>query len=264
VFLIEAIDVTVHNWEYRRGPSEAVRLEFPYGRGPEVPFPPRSLTCRFEGRSVVRAGDEDDVRCQVNGGCGAEVRLTGRMVAESDRAPRPVQPFRMVRFEGDGYLTGDPVLIQVVADHGGGTPRTIYLDGSDNGRFDERSDGDVWDGNAPLEELKQARAHIEGAGVLPPGKAFEVTRVTWRGRRLASESHSKLLINVGGTDVLRLPDRSAGRPPRDGPPEEFVQGTWNGRVVLTDLGRKSLEVTAAYHAMLEARIEGALVDLPPR
>lgn len=263
---VETIEVEVRGTSDSRQGVRVASIELPNG-AIQVLCAGSTQSLRYEGSVCVREGDEDDLKVLFDNDAMCEVRLAGRLIPVG-RERTAWRPFRATQARGDGYLTGETLLFQVVADRGGGS---VYFDGSDDGRFDVRSDRSVWDEGGALADLKSSSVHVEGAGVPPPGKAFEITRVTWRGRR-TQNSHSTLEIRVGETQILSLPDRSREaamareRSRRDGQAEERVEGSWTGRVPVGGATRvrDALEIAATHFAMLELRVEGSLVDAPER
>lgn len=252
-----------------RSARRTVQIELPSGAIQVLSVGSRQ-SLRYEGSACLREGEEDRLKVDFDNEALCEVRVAGRLIPPGEARPPP-RPFRATQVRGDGYLTGEALLFQVVADHGGGNPCTVHLDGSDNDRFDVRSDRSVWDEGIALADLKRASLYVEGAGAPPPGKEFVITRVTWRGRRQL-RSHSELVISVGGTRILSLPDKSreaaltrAQRENKD-EAEERVEGSWTGQVRVGGATRvrDALEVTAACFAMLEVRVEGSLVEAPER
>lgn len=106
-----------------------------------------------------------------------------------------------------------------------------------------------------LEALKRSKRFLSGGGVFPPGKAFEVTRIDYRGRLSAKGgSHSDLVIRAGRRTLVSTNADEGTRP----------AGTWTGSVVVREGGRRGLGVTASYHALVEARVQGRLIDDPGR
>ncbi len=266
---VETVEVEIRSTSGSRSAGRTVHVELPNG-AIQVLAVGSSQSLRYEGSACLREGEEERLKVNFDNEALCEVRVAGRLIPLGGDRPTP-RPFRPTQVRGDGYLTGEALLFQVVADHGGGNPCTVHFDGSDNGRFDVRSDRSVWDEGVVLGELKRASLYVEGAGVPPPGKEFEITRVTWRGRRQI-QSHSQLVIDVGGTRILSLPDKSREaaltRAQRENKEEaeERVEGSWTGQVRVGGATRvrDTLEVTAAYFAMLEVRVEGSLVEAPER
>ncbi|MFQ5845170.1 MAG: hypothetical protein ACE5JG_09310, partial [Planctomycetota bacterium] len=72
------------------------------------------------GRRAVYAGQEASLHLRLQNGA-AQVRVRGTLLDVAEA--RKVAPARFVLEGYDGFLTGEPVLLQVLADHGGGNPR---------------------------------------------------------------------------------------------------------------------------------------------
>jgi hypothetical protein len=213
----------------------------------------RRVSAGYEGRVLLDAGNERYLVVEASG-CVAEVRVSGRLLPTAEARALAKAPFLLARSDGEGFLTGDPVLLQVVADHGGGNPRTLHLDGSDNGRFHEMADRALWDDREDLKTLSRSRGYAERAGAIPPGKSFEVERVTWRARLLEGDSHSDVEITIAGKKVVDVSGKQDPNP----------RGTWTGSVVLAAGKERELSVTAHYHGMVEAWVYGRLIDRAAR
>lgn len=177
----------------------------------------------------------------------ASLELHGRLVAEAEGEATPTRPLVM----GHGWLTGEPVLIQVLADHGGGNPRTVSLDGKID-RIDSLEPESIWADEPRLRERQSSLAHYRGCGRIPAGKAFLVTRVEYRARLDAQEPKlSRLTIRIGGEEVAA--DATHGA---------VVAGAWTGDVVIRAGRERDLSLACHYFGLAEILIHGALVDDP--
>jgi hypothetical protein len=201
------------------------------------------------GRWRLDAGAEEHVELKARN-AGAEVILEGRLVAPDSEEADQEEAFRVVSAEGDGYLTGDPILFQIQATH---HERRLYLDGSD-GFLHATVEHDLWNEHVALEDLERPAARVRGTGAVPPGKVFEIQRVTWRARLKEGEGQSKLTIATGGSDGVVVLHRTSGA---KGPASE---GSWSGSIVLDPDEGPSFWVGASFFVIAEVWVHGTLRD----
>jgi hypothetical protein len=212
----------------------------------------------FEGSS--RPSSPSDVRLEVNDAV-ARVRFVGRYVAP-DQAPA-ARPFVWRPEESLGFLRDDaPVHIEIVADHGGGNPRTVDLAGATNGRFQDVAAQPLWDERANLSSLRRSSFRTENAGLLPTGFAFRLTRIDWRARLLGGEKNSRFDVEAPlGRPPGKDPSERcivAAEPSRDAPKgqAETLAGTWNGERLIRRADE--LRVTCHYFGMADVTLFGRL------
>jgi hypothetical protein len=245
---------------------ERVEIDARLGRGSkeegniEVRWPGGSQ--RWEGRSdrlravlegCSRPSSLSELQLDVHDAV-ARVRFVGRIVTP-DAAPAQ-RPFEQNAEGSAGFLRdGAPIRIQIVADHGGGNPRTVDLCGSTNGRFDDAPGRPVWDESAVLEKLRRSSYWTENSGLIPPRSVFRVTRIDWRVRLLGGNDHSRFEISAPGGKERSI---VTAAPSRDAPngQAELLSGTWNGDMLIRT-GRE-LQVTCYMHGMADVTVFGRL------
>jgi hypothetical protein len=205
------------------------------------------VDAELKGLVRLRHGRESEVR--LNGYMvAASVELHGRLVPAAegeDAAPRPL-------VMGDGWLTGEPVLIQVFADHGGGNPRTVYLNGKLY-RIDSLERETIWTETPRLRERRGSFAHYRGCGLVPAGKAYRITRVEYRAFLDPDKGrNSDLVIRVGGNEVVK----------KTAPEGSVVNGAWDGDVLVHPGQEEGVSLTCSMYGLAEMVVYGALVDEP--
>jgi len=205
----------------------------------------------FQGRAFFRPGQERDLSVEARGGV-ASLELEGRLVTPEEVQQIGAAPFRWIPEGSAGFLLGDaPITLQVVADHGGGNPRRVGIDGSHNGRFDARELRSIWSETAVLAELRDSFVHYEGIGLVPPGKAFVLTRVEYRGRLDPKQGrHSDFVIRADGRELFKTNAKLDARP----------QGVWQGSVKISPGRESTVSLELSYFGIGEARFFGDLVD----
>ncbi|MCK6461086.1 MAG: hypothetical protein L6Q95_14485 [Planctomycetes bacterium] len=199
----------------------------------------------LKGLVRLRHGRESEVR--LNGTMvAASVELHGRLVPAAEGEETPPRPLVM----GDGWLTGEPVLIQVLADHGGGNDRTVYLSGKLY-RIDSLEPETIWTETPRLRDRRDSLAHYRGCGRVPAGKAYRITRVEYRARLDPEKStHSGLVIRIAGKEVVKT-NASEGA---------VVNDAWNGDVLILPGGEEGVSITCSMYGLAEMVIHGDIVD----
>jgi hypothetical protein len=183
-------------------------------------------------------------------GGAVEARVAGRILSAAEakkvQAGRP----RWAPQGSDGYLKTGRVLLQVCADHGGGNDRTVRLDGSTY-RVETVRRQSIWNDQVDVEMSRGSIAHVEGIGLVPPGKVFRITRIDYRARLSARKgSHSKLVIEVKGRKVVEI----------DATKNSAPSGSWFGPVDIRSGDEDDVELTCPYFGLGEAVIWGEIVD----
>jgi len=178
----------------------------------------------------------------------------GRYVSREEAQDLRDRSFRWVPEGDDGLLGSEPVTLQVLADHGGGNPRTVRLDGSTD-RIDEVAVASLWDDTVVLRDLRDSTAWCRNTGVVPDGKVYRITRIDWR-TRLDPErdGHSDFVIRF---KYEKLVERKA-------PDGVEASGSWRGEIDVEPRRERDLEVVCSFFGMGEAVVYGELVDAPQR
>lgn len=140
------------------------------------------------------------------------------------------------------------VILQVRGGAGGGNPNWVDMVGRTSIYVDERSRRELpWNPVVGIDE--DARAFALG-GSLPQGKAFVITKVTWRGIAAGdSNGHGEFVVRIGSRTLASARDDVAVR-----------EGTWEGRIVIRAGEEATVQCEVANSSHVEARFEGALVD----
>jgi hypothetical protein len=207
----------------------------------------RTVLVRLVGLHRVPHGREQRVALNVYR-AAARAELRGRLATTAEADGLADRPFRMAG-EGEGFLSDRPAVLQVLADHGGGNPRRVFLDGSTY-RIDSIVPGNIWSEEPNLRERRNSIAHYENCGLIPPGKAYRVTRILYRvildeakGRR------SRFDIRIGGEKI-------------EGDAAEHArhEGDWSGDLLLHPGDETKVVVTCHYFGLAEMTVYGELVD----
>jgi len=241
VFLIER--VVLRAWF---APHGRLSVALPGTRDLHWKAGPSAIEREMKGLARLRHGEEG--RVGMNGGSvAAALEIHGRLVPEAEGEAAETRPLIM----GDGWLTGEPVLMQVLADHGGGNPRTLRLDGELNSYLDSLGEGDLWSETVNWRNLKGSWAYYRGCGRVPAGKAYRITRVDYRARlNPEGSSNSHITVRIGGKDEIKA-DASQGA---------TASGSWTGDVLVFPGGEEGVSLTGAYFALAEMTVFGELVD----
>ena len=179
----------------------------------------------------------------------ASIELHGRLLPTAEALALPAAPF--AAHSGDGVLDGEAVLLQVFAEHGGGNPNTITLDGRVNIYVDALTTTSLWSDSADVHRQRTSLVHGRGVGRVPAGKVFRVRRIEYRARLSKRDgSHSGFEITVGGKKVVALSADESVDP----------AGIWTGDVAIGPGEEKRVALTASMHALAEAMVIGDLVD----
>lgn len=185
----------------------------------------------------------------------ARVRFSGRAVPRGTPVER--RPCVWVADRSRGFLrTETPVRVQIVADHGGGNPRTVDLAGIPNMYLDGTSDTPVWDDAADVRKLPSSRAWTSDAGLVPPGHVFRVQRIDWRVRLRGGERHSRFDVGWRGGRADLVAVGPPDDVPKDAPAD--VSGTWTGDLVVRQGEEDRLTITCHYFGMADVTVWGRL------
>lgn len=181
-----------------------------------------------------------------------ELSAVGRFVSlQEGWAPQPEYPFRWVPEGEDGVLGDDPVVLQVLADHGGGNPRKVMLNGSTY-RIERVARSDLWDDQLDLARNRASVGYVRGGGTVPRGHAFRVTRIDWRARLdPGGTRNSNFTVRYQGRDLVEVRAPDGIRP----------SGTWTGEVDVEPGQEGRFEIECSYFGMGEAVVHGSLVPL---
>jgi hypothetical protein len=149
-----------------------------------------------------------------------------------------------------GTLGEPKVVLQVRSGAGGGNPNRVDMLGDASPYVRERAEEALpW---APAVDVNEpSRAWAQG-GYLPAGKAFVITKVTYRASSAGDPNgHGEAMIHAGGEELFRTRDAA-------GP----FEGTWEGRVVVLPGQESTVWVEVANSSAVEATFEGSFEDLP--
>jgi hypothetical protein len=204
----------------------------------------RDLDTELTGLVRLRHGDENRLRLHGRA-VAASLEVHGRLVSEAEGESVAARPLVM----GDGWLTREPVVMQVFADHGGGNPRTVYLDGGLY-RIDALEPDSIWT-DTPDWDRRGSRAYYSGCGRVPSGKAYRITRVAYRAC-LREDDHSDLVVIVGGETRVKA----------NGSQGTVVSGTWDGDVLILPGRERDVSVTCDYFGLAEVVVYGEVVEAP--
>jgi hypothetical protein len=207
----------------------------------------KAIDMELKGLVPLAHGQEGRVQL-VGSDITISVEIHGRLVPDAEGEAEPTRQLLM----GEGWLTGEPVLMQVRADHGGGNDRKVYLNGKLY-RIDALEPGSIWEDSPDLDR-RGSFAHYRGCGLVPPGKAYRVTRIEYRARLdPRQKAGSRMTICVGGKDEVKADASQGGS----------VAGTWTGDVLVVPGRESDVSVTCNYYGLAEITVFGELVDPPP-
>jgi hypothetical protein len=248
VFVVERIRVVATLASEQRGRVSHLGLEVLRDARWVWNGPPEPFEVELRGRAHISHGWEHEIKMDLRHGA-ASVELHGRLLRTAEALALPRAPFTL--HSGDGILGGEPVLLQVFAEHGGGNPNTVTLDGRANMYLDGLTTNNLWSDTADLGKQRTSLAHVRGVGRLPAGKVFLVRRIeyrAWLNKR--DGTHSGFAITVGGKQVVAITAEQEVNP----------TGAWTGEVAIRPGEEKRVALTASMHALAEAIIFGDLVD----
>ncbi len=109
----------------------------------------------------------------------------------------------------------------------------------------------LWDDAPRSASTGSCQVWGDGAGIVPPGSVFHVTRIDWRARLHEGDGSSYFELQVGpwrGTSTLR----------RVGKETSADSGMWTGDILVPSEDESSIVLTCAYHALGEAVVYGRL------
>jgi hypothetical protein len=209
--------------------------------------PPTPFEVELRGRAHLLHGGEHRISMELRHGA-ASIELHGRLLPVAEAYELPAVPF--AAHTGHGILDGEPVLLQVFAQHGGGNPNTITLDGRVNMYVQAVSPTNLWSDTADVGQQRTSLAYGRGVGRVPAGKVFVVRRIEYRARLNKRDgSHSDFEITVGGKKVVKVTAAQEANP----------AGAWVGEVAVRPGEEKRVALTASMHALAEAIILGDVV-----
>ena len=193
-----------------------------------------------------------DVRLTLREGV-AELVAHGRYVTLAEAEGLRDRQFHWAPEGDDGLLGPEPVLLQVLADHGGGNDRKVRLDGSTY-RVDATKEASLWSDTLDVGQVRGSFAYSENAGTVPDGKIYRITRIAWRTRLdPRNPSHSDFEIRFRGESLVA---RTAKEEPEHA-------GVWTGELDLEPGDESRFEVVCSYFGLGEAIVYGELVAKPP-
>lgn len=198
----------------------------------------------YEGRAAIYRGSEQRVTLSSRTSGTLSVVVEGRVVPVGSANALP-RPLRVTSFEGEGYLTGDPVVLQVVTGRSR-SPR-VHMDGTAGDAPGAPGRADVWDPSEVLHDDTEPRVRVANGGWIPPGKVFEITRVEYRAELPARRS--EFIIRAGSTTIAFGKHKQDPRP----------AGTWTGSIRVKAGSERTVELRAR-RGRAEAIVYGRLVD----
>jgi hypothetical protein len=147
-----------------------------------------------------------------------------------------------------GAMASPMVLLQVRSGAGGGNPNRVDMLGKLSIYVERRSRAPLsW--NPVVDMNEKSSAYVLG-GTIPEGKAFAVTKVTWRAVAAGdSNGHGAYVVRLGKETIGQDRDTAA-----------TYSGSWNGRVLIHRGEESSVHVEIANSSAVEARFEGEFVD----
>ena len=212
----------------------------------------RWLAATYEGRAFMDTGREDSTGITVTNAV-LDLHIEGHL------EPYPVvgpyqhpKGMHLTNFEGEGFLTGGDVLIQV--QNNGGSRDEVGLHGPDPRRREPSVPEDLWRTVVPPKNPRFTKVHVENAGDLPPGKAFEITSLRWRAHAYddRGDTHA-FLIYMRGARGANPPIYVNTRKDRS------PSGQWSGSHVVHPGRGRSFYVEARSRGVIEVRIQGRLI-----
>jgi hypothetical protein len=252
VLVIERVDLEVrmsarYSW---KGPR---RCELRIANDPllAVGWTAGAMRLVYRGRAFVLPGEEHLTRLSADLGSFASVRLSGRLVPQATLAELEAMEFRAVVEESTGFLQRGPILMQVLADHGGGRPRTLCMDGSHNLGIDRMVERNLWSGKVDVRELQNSTAYVKGGGIIPPGHVFLLRRVEYRAGLDPDGRRQSTMVIRAGKETLVAVGADADTSP---------SGTWRGHIPIRPGEEQTVSLSCGYYALGEARFYGRLVE----
>ncbi len=205
----------------------------------------------FEGVVVLLPAEKDGIELEVRRGAAAEVRVFGRLVPRAEAAEIEQVPFTWVERGSEPRFEGGTIRMQILADHGGGNPRTLRLDGSANNRFDEIRENEIWDRGVDVEKNRKSLGWMSVAPRLGPDTKIRLLRIDYRARLApGGSSHSDLTVRHDGKELIRVTADKDKEP----------SGAWTGDLVIGKDDLREFEFTMHYKAMGEITLHTSIVE----
>lgn len=147
-------------------------------------------------------------------------------------------------------LASPLVVLQVRSGAAGGNPSQVDMLGRLSAYVARRSREPLpWN---PVVGMRETSSAYALGGTIPQGKAFAVTKVTWRAVAAGdSNGHGEYVVRLGGETITRDHDSAS-----------TSEGSWTGRVLLRHGDESEVQIEVANSSALEARFEGELLDDP--
>lgn len=260
VLVIEAIDVYAEAAGDSNGDGEAT-VGVPGERVFSVRDEEGPFQVYFEGRALVRPGEEEHVEVSVANSSALDVIMRGKLVDAVEARKLAQIPFvpsmAPATLERPGgtiehardYLLSRPVArLQVRAGAGGGNPNRVTLLGKGSIYLDRLTNQPIAT-SGPVEMREQAVGYTSG-GRIPRGKIWVVTRVTWEGTAAGdSNGPGEMIVHVGGTELAKVRDT-------DGP----LAGEWDGEIRVGPGQEARVYVEVANSSAVSATFEGHFED----
>ena len=214
----------------------------------------------YEGRAILRPGDERLVSVLVANSSVVEVRLRGRFVPLDEAGaieqapfwPQPAPPGVPRAADGpsgarSGYLAEPRAVLQVRAGHGGGNTMRVSLLGAASIYLEKMSP-------SPLQPLPSRQSDSESVGYveggrIPRGKAFAVTHIEYEGT--TTKRPGQFIVSVMGEKITSVVQREH---------DESTRGSWTGRLLVPAGSESQVYVETAWHTFGSATLTGEFVD----
>jgi len=218
----------------------------------------------FEGRAVIRPGEEDKLFVEVANSSAVDMRVIGHLIplVEADKVqPRPFRARRApegIKRVGRGVvaplrwlLQRPQVVLQIRGGANGGNRRWIDMIGGSY-RLDAT-------GAAPLAldkpvGMRDAGVAFCDGGRVPEGKIFVVTRIEYRASAKGDSNGSgEVFLKVGDTTIFRERDKA-----------EPIQGVWTGDIELIRGEERQVRLQIGNSSFADVKISGRFVDFPDK
>ena len=217
----------------------------------------------FEGKAVVRPGDEHQLVVECANSSAIDVRIVAHFVPLAEAAAikkmkfEPTEAPKRIERVGAGvdnaqtwHMTLPRVVLQLRAGAGGGNPNTINMLGKAS-MYVDRVSSKPLSFEKPVMMGDDAVAYCQG-GCIPRGKIFRVTRVEYRGgARGDSNGPGAFMLRVG--DEIILKERNKRQP---------IQGVWEGQIDLRSGDEDKVFIHVANSSTADVTISGEFIDSP--
>jgi len=203
---------------------------------------PQPFKVVWTGSRFLYPGQEERTRLEMMRGA-ASVRIEGTLMDESAISTTTTQGLTVVPEECSGFMRAGRIVLQVLAAHGGGNPQGLALDGATNSYLRTLVPDDLTLRVPDMGSLRDSLGHMEGGGLIPPGRHLVVKRVDISARVLPGKgTHGEVVVRVGGRVVFQTKDTGG----------DTVFSSWTEGATINSGDEREVSIQASYYSFVEA------------